>query len=88
MVRVRGLGCNHDCAATATKTVANQCLPLEVSASRPSAIWVDESGFPFVIFQARLVTAGLIRLRRTEVMRRFRILEFGQGTILVNTNGV
>jgi hypothetical protein len=62
MVRVRGLGGNRDPAATATKAVADQCLPLEVSAAWPGTFAEDNSGLPFVVFQVRVVGTGFIRL--------------------------
>ena len=63
VIRTRGLGCDHDRASTAMKAVADQSLPLEVSASGPPTIGEYESSFPFVVFRVRLVTAGLIWLR-------------------------
>ena len=63
MVRVRGLGSDRDRAPTAVKAVANQSLPLEVSATRSSLLVVNESRFPLVVFQVALAIASLIRLR-------------------------
>src|SRR5204863_6609384 len=42
----------------------------------------------FVIFRVRLITAGLIGLRRRVVVRRSRILKAGQRTIFMHTDGV
>jgi len=88
MVRARSLGCDHDRAPSAMKAVADQSLPLEISLTWPPAVWEDKRGLPFVIFRARLVRAGLIQFRRRVVIRRLSILEAGQTTILVNSNGV
>ena len=88
MVRLRGLGRNRDPTAPAMKAVADQCLPLEVSLTWPPTIWEDKRGLPFVVFQVRLFGAGLIRLWRRVVIRRRRVLEVGQSTVLVNTDGV
>ena len=86
MVRLRGLEGNLNPTATATKAVAFQCFPLEVSASRPGTIWEDERGFPFVVFQIELITAGMIRLGRFAVVRRSRILKTFQDTFFVHCN--
>ena len=63
MVRVRGLGGNRNRAPTAIKAVADQSLPLEVSAAWPLTVGEEEIRLPFVVFRVRLLTAGLIRFR-------------------------
>jgi hypothetical protein len=59
---MRGLGCHHDRATTAVKAVANQSLPLEVSASGTTTLVVDESRLPLSVFRVWLVATRLIRL--------------------------
>ena len=88
MVRVRGLGGNRNRAPTAIKVIADQSLPLEVSAAWPLTVGEEESRLPFVVFRVRLLTAGLIRGGRPRVVGRFRIMEVGQHTVFVNPNGV
>src|ERR1700690_4349190 len=62
MICVRSFGGDRNCASTAMKAVADQSLPLEVSATGPVTLMVDESRLPFIVFRV-LVTAGLIRFR-------------------------
>ena len=62
VVRLRGLGSDHDRAATAVKAVSNQRLPFEVSTTW-SALVVDEGRLPLIVFQVTSAVARLIRFR-------------------------
>jgi len=82
------LGRDLDPAATAMEAVADQSLPLEVPAARPSAIREVECNLHFVVFQIRLIRAWLIRFRRCVIVVPARILEAGERTVHVYTNGI
>ena len=88
MIRVRGLGCNHDRAATAMKTVANQSLPLEVHASGTLTLVEAVICFQFGVGVVWLGVSRLIRLRCSIIEHRRGTAESGQRTSVIHLNGV